>query len=352
MLTHASTAGTLGSNTGLDSQSEFSVSVDWLDITFRKVPDRKTLNAILVDIEALTNDVIDFSADRPIMNGKLWDGSGQGVLGTKVWWQNFDFAGDGFGQLKIAMSGSILAGTNQHALACYLAAIAPALELDCTRLDIALDDHQKFISIGKISEAREAGNFFNASYSMDYRSGQRGQIEGRSLYFGSPSSDKRLCIYDKSIESGGKILGNRWEARYRRKAAKQVLESWLKTYDESREKTARYLQNCVLGVVDFRARHGDDPNRERCPQLTWYQSLCRRLGATPARVVVEVMKQSAQKTIDWVEKAVAPSISSLKSILGADFPAFFDRILSEGSDRLTIARRKMIENSDKQQLIY
>lgn len=353
--TDKSIAENPGSNTGLNSQSEFSVGLDWLDLTFRKVPDHKTLRAILADIEALTNDVIDFSPDRPIMNGCLWDGSGLGALGTRVWWQGPDYSDSvdrQHGQLKIAMSGSILAGTNQHALAYYLSAIAPGLELDCTRLDIALDDHNKFIELGKITEAREAGNYFNASRWQEYRSGKRGQDEGISIYFGSPQSDKRLCIYDKGQESNGRIQGNRWEGRFRRKAAKQVLLSWLNTYNENRQVTARFLQNTVLGIVDFRDRLSDDANRDRCPQLPWYRALCNKLSAKPARIVVEQVKQTAQKTIDWVEKAVAPSIATLKTILGDDFPAFFSRIVAEGGERLTIARRKIIEQTEKEQLAY
>lgn len=343
------------SNTGLKSQPEFQVAVDWLDISFRKVPDTKDLYEIIDEFEQLTGDVIDFSPTRACFNGRQWDGSGRGEIGTLLWYDSCDRTdrtSDEWPQLKIAMSGKVLAHVDQAKLAEWLVSRAALNELDCTRIDLALDDRDKFVELREIIEAKALGNFFNASYSSYIESGNRGKPSGVTVYFGSPSSSKRLRVYDKTIESGGRILGNRWEAEFRKKAARETLYQWLENIDDGIQKAARWAQNIVMGVIDFRDRSCGDANRSRCPQLNWYKRLIRKLHANPARIRVAAVIQTVQRSIDWITAAVTPSLASIKAVLGEDFQPFIDNAINAGGERLSNIRRKIIERANIDELCY
>lgn len=346
---------TLSSNTGLKSQPGFTVALDWLDLTFKNLHGAAHAFQLVRDFERLTGDSIEFSPTLATFNGHRWEGSGRGVKGTLVWYQGRQVGEDGHpvpARLKIAMSGRVLAGADMEAIAMYCREVASHLQPECTRIDIALDDHRKFIALWQITEARKAGNFFNASYTAEMVSCERGKTEGRTIYFGAPSSDKRLRIYDKTIESGGVVDANRWEAQFRRKAAQVVFKHWLETSKNGPQGSDRMLQNYVLGLIDFRERDDDDPNRKRKKPLIWYTELCELLSSCPAVVRIAAVVQSAQSSIDWVAKSVAPSLAMLRAVLGDGYEKYINSVVDEGVAKMSRIRRRLIETTDKEQLCY
>lgn len=346
---------TLGSNTGLNSQGAFDVAVDWLDITLRNIPETTTLYSVISELEKLTSSEIDFSPSKPVFNGRAWDGSGRGSSGLLLWYD----AGDPYdafdpkpAQLKIAFSGRVIAAMNQKKLADWLMSRMIVNELDCTRIDICLDDRDKFINIKDVRRAGRRGNYFNASWRGYQESGKRGQDIGMTCYFGSPSSSRRLRVYDKTVESNGTVLGNRWEVEFRKKLAKETLYQWLESIDDNEETAARFCKNIVIGAIDFRDRSSDDANRNRCERLHWFQAFIAKLSATVVTIRAAIQKPTIQRSIDWIKKSVAPTLSSLKTVLQADFPLFLDAMLQQGSDRLNNLRRKQIATTNKEQLCY
>lgn len=350
------------SNTGLDSRSsasgndsKWSVGVDWLDFTFRAVEGVGEAYELLDQVEIVIDEQFEFSPSAAVHNGRQWEGSGHGSKGSMCWYKapyEDEFGGPHPAQLKIAMSGSTLAKIKLMELAEWLRVAGENRELDCTRIDLALDDHNKIIKMGKIADAREKGNFFNCSYSERVTSCRRGEIEGVTIYFGSRASDKRLRIYDKTIESKGATLGNRWEAQFRRGAAYEVFSVWLKACEMGERTTARVLQNIVLGLIDFRSRDNDDPNRSRCPRLAWFEAMLSILSSEPARISVTKVEQSLQKSIDWIKRSVGSTLASLRAVLGTEYASFIDRAATEGGERLSITRRLMMERADKRELLY
>ena len=346
---------TLLSNTGLESQPDFEIGLDWLDVTFRNLDGAEHARQVVRDLEHITTDEIEFSPLMPVFNGRRWDGSGRGMKGTRIWYMGKTTDDDGHpvaAQLKVALSGSVIAQADVALLAEYLGEVTTHLHPECTRVDFALDDVKKFISLRKINHARLRGNFFNASWKGIQAGGKRGEDEGISLYFGAVTSDKRLCIYDKFIESNGRIPGNRWEARFRKRAAKEVFSQWLQIANKTPEALPRAMQNWVLGLIDFRDRTGTDPNRDRCPVLSWFADLCEILSATPARVRISTPVQSIQKSIDWVIQAVAPSLFCIQSVLADQFPKFLENLLSLGSSNLSNIRRRLLIDANITELIY
>jgi hypothetical protein len=344
------------SNTGYDSQPFFSAAVDWIDFTFRLVSSETAASEIIGELEALATDSVDFSFDRSVFNGRSWDGSGSSSRGIRLWWDagNDAIAGGDMRspQLKISMSGKVMGAIDFAVLADWLSYRAASNELDCTRIDICLDDHRRIVPMGKITEVHYAGNFFNAKYSKLESSSNRGDNQGITVYFGHPQSLKRLRIYDKTIESKGAIDAIRWEAQYRKGAAREVLFQVLEEIDESVERATKYFAAIVVGVIDFRLRDGNDPNRARCKPLSWFVAFCDAVAVEPIRIKLAIVPLLIQRSINWLEKSVAQSIALVAKTLNEDWAEFAENLLSQGAERLNNRKREIILSTNKQQLIY
>jgi len=343
------------SNTGYESQPAFTVGLDWLDVTFRKIGSQSEIREILSEAEALLNDQIDFSFERPTYNGRQWQGSGLGIRGTRIYYDSGCASASvpvRSPQIKIVASGSVIGPIDQYAVALWLSNRMHTNDLDATRIDIALDDHLRFIDLGKVTDAYISGNYFNSSEGEVIISGRRSQDRGVSVYFGSKSSDKRAIFYDKAIESAGKQTGIRLEGRFMRKAARATLYQWIENATDEEKDVGQWMQNVCVGLVDFRDRTSDDPNRARCPVLNWWSAFLDKLRANPIRIRVPAIAQTAQRSIDWVEKSVAPTLALLKSVLNSDFEDFLTAAISEGGKRLSNVRRQLIDDTDKSRLVF
>lgn len=343
------------SDTGYDSQPQFQGAIDWLDISFRRVSGMTELYRIISELERLSSSEIDFSPTKPVFNGRMFDGSGFGTTGIRIWFTAGD-PHDAFSpspmQLKVALSGSVIAAIDQAELAQWLIGRMVKNELDCTRIDVCVDDRDRIVNLDDVLTASERDNFFNASYSGLQTGGKKGENKGRTIYFGSPSSSRRMRVYDKFIESGGKIYGVRWEVEFRKLLAREALYEWLEKSDEGEETVARWCKNIIVGCIDFRDCSGSDPNRNRCPRLEWFTRFIAKLQAIGIVIRTAVKTPTMQKSIDWVEKSVAPTMASLRAVLQADFPKYLEQLLESGTYRLSNLKRKIIAQSDKQKLCY
>lgn len=353
---------TLSSNTGYDSQNRsgsafhnFSCKIDWLDITCRAIAGPKEAYEVVDFLETLTGEHMYFSTNNSAFNGISWDGSGKSKTGIMLWYRGQSVSETGeyvLATLKIAFPGSVLTPQVTESLLKWLSIMAPEYEIDATRVDIALDDHEKLVKLGKIEDARKGGNFFNCSYTERVTSSMRGESEGVTLYFGARSSDKRLRIYDKTLESKGIIKGNRWEAQYRRKAATEAFEYWLDSYRRSPKTVSTALARLVLGIIDFRKRDDDDTDRNRCQPLEWFSSLIVAVNAAPFRIVIKPKEKSMQRSINWVNRSVASTLAMIKISLSDEFMPYIERMVTEGAAKLNNIRREIAYTTTQQELLY
>ena len=349
-------ARTPPSNTGYDSQPKFECAVDWIDFTFRNAGSEGDVEQIIRELEEIASESIDFSFSRSVFNGRLWTGSGRGARGVRVWYDSGLSEDENQepkpAQLKFSMGGSVMSTVDFPILADWLSWRAGMNELDCTRVDVCVDDKKRLVEMGKITQAKYAGNFFNASYSALQSSSTRGKAEGITVYFGHPSSHKRLRVYDKTVESKGKIKGIRWEAQFRKAVARDVLFTILEKIDDGIKEATDYFKSLVTGLIDFRDRSGDDPNRARCKRLSWFVEFCDALRAEPIRVSSEKPEPLVQRSIDWLSKSVAQSLSVIKHVLGTDFLSYLETTITEGGERLNNRKRDLIARTKRADLIY
>lgn len=429
-MTEKLAAKTRISNTGSDSQTGFSVGIDWIAYTHNQLRTGLEVTEILSALESIAGDQIDFSTNRPRFdNHKHWLGSGRSQKGLLLWYnpprssddlliksldgnlishpgllpaghhpvpdfaadyireQLPDYAelhhdstpvccydpndgseythhgysivpaGDGAierpGELRVSMSARYLDNVDMSQLAAWLNIIAPVYGLRCSRLDVALDDHEKQIPLSVVEQARCDRNFFNVRSTSVVKSDDVSSNEkGQTIYFGSRQSEAFMRVYDKTVESKGERLGNRWESEFKGAKADEICRQWLAAMDTDESRASRLLVDVVLGTVDFRDRSKGKKNRDRCPLLSWFAEMCEMLAAVPVRLRVPRPKQTMQRTVDYLKRSVAPSIASLSKALGSQFSGFLRDLIKDGDARMTNVRRKITEDCDISELCY
>lgn len=125
-----------------------------------------------------------------------------------------------------------------------------------------------------------------------------------TVYIGKPSSDRRLAIYDKGLESVG-IPGVhvRYESRWRRALSDEVKESVMADLaDAPRDGEGRAGADWHRGVA---AMVSAEFNRRGAVGLR---------GLSQAHVVAPSLAPRAgnvDKTLDWIREAVVPAIEKL-----------------------------------------
>ena len=257
------------------------------------------------------------------------------------------------GELRVSMSARYLDNVNLSELAAYLQIVRVPYGLRCSRIDVALDDHEKLTPLSLVEKAARDRDYFNVrSTSVVNSDNVHTNVKGKTVYFGSRESEVFMRVYDKTAESKGERIGNRWEAEFKGKKANACFAEWLAAMGDDERHANKLLVDFVLGTVDFRDRSKGDKNRKRNPVLSWFKEMCERLEASPVRLRIPRPKISLQRTVDYLKKSAAPSIASLKQALGSGFRGFIDDLARDGDRRMTNVRRKITEDADISKLCY
>lgn len=202
-------------------------------------------------------------------------------------------------------------------------------ELDCSRIDICVDDFTKKLTFDNITTALKQKNYSGFRTKQGIQNYDA--LNGWTVYLGSRQSEHMVRIYNKSAESMGRIDAIRWESEYKGKKANSIFKSLSKAIDI--ESSVKLLKGYVLGKVNFIDRF--DKNLERCDLLDWWREFVEYLGYERCQVLCEKVVTSIESKVKWINKQVEKALALVSRAFGSErFQVFIDECVNSGSDRL------------------
>ena len=149
------------------------------------------------------------------------------------------------------------------------------VDANISRIDLTIDDYDKRIDVPEVRRAIRAGNF-TGFRKRTFRYEELGADVDDTGFMaslgrrGRSGSGKRWGIYEKDVESGGKIKSIRQELSlygYRaQQAAHNLAYSPLVNWGE-------IMRSWICSSVDFRQRPEVDNHKalSNCPRLSWWE---------------------------------------------------------------------------------
>jgi hypothetical protein len=344
MLASRPVPATPASNTGLFPHSSLKSSIDTLTIVLRAVWTVAAAREIVRVLEAELAEVIEFCPHRPTFMMRQWSGCSTASLrGTQLHWQAPSKADPG--QLRIHIPGLAIAATDQASFRDCIQVLMALYAGECTRVDVAVDDGMKLTNMSDLFKAQRERNYKGVRSHRRVSSGGLNERDGVTCYFGSKMSDLQLRIYDKAVESKGKVDVIRWELQLRRHKAKEMCRLWLDIPGNEEGEVAKALSGAVAGAVDFIDRSKNHKDLTRCQRLPWWEKIRAYFGEAyrlkpPAPVAL------MEKKIGWICESVMPSLATVKRYLGdCAFWQFVEDEVSEKTEVLSDKNKALAEQA-------
>jgi len=193
-----------------------------------------------------------------------------------------------------------------------------------TRCDIAIDDYGYVATPAQVLEVLQGPDVVShAEKILTQQGGVKGSSEltGATVYFGAPSSRQRLRVYDKGLESGGETNCIRWELEERKEAAETMVAAL------AYQNWGPVMASRLVGFVDFRDvdSHSEVEKRQRLPWFETLVGLARKASAYPPQVA-----RTVQQVVDWIDKAIGPSLAVAMRFWKGDMAPLVDIIRRGG----------------------
>lgn len=318
-------------------------SIGWFQGTFKFFTDRQ-LAALKQYVHASTEDMWVDVRDKPITRGKRYLHQTESFHGTLIAWT--DPEGDFPGEALVSIPATALERVDLEAQLNLVVTLKNGYKVKPTRIDGTIDLYGYWNDriLEKAYAAGKAGNF-TGSREFDpriplHRVGDVCFPKGKTFYFGSANSRKRLRLYDKNLESKGEKNCIRWEVQFSGYNAVELVDQLaeINTYEER----MKHLQSVTIGAVIF-VKYDSGDRFSRRKQLSWYEKLQEDI-AYAKKISVARVKSSIQKTINWIVRQVAPSLALVRGCFGFDkFYSWLDRLLDKSLIRLSPINKLRIQ---------
>lgn len=278
--------------------------------------------------------VLDWPTSRPGTHGAFYDCNVKIHLGGL--YSCAEPGNNGSRRYRISLGGKILSQVPEEKIRDF-GRFMFGFGAHCTRFDWAVDDFDKFLDISVIHEHIDkyrCSGFANYTY---YKSGKAGKDGcGETLYLGAEASDRRLRIYNKSVESGGEVDSTRVELQARDNWSNVLFLAYCG--DSGSVGGGATVNGMAFAHIDF--VFGDDKNVTRCARAPWWDEFLSRLGEQNKVREKRIPTSIADKK-RWIEKQVTGTLSLLLECLGVD--NFCDWLMREVAEK---AVEKMRENTN------
>ena len=187
-----------------------------------------------------------------------------------------------------------------------------------TRIDGAFDDTLGLITMADVETALRSKTIVSRWRQADPRQtvslAEGAEENGKTIYFGSPTSDVKSRFYDKARQQGCPA-GVHWvrvEIECRRERAGAYADAVI---DGGAEAMAGVLKS----YIDFKER-GADSHRDRWKSAEWWQGFLHCISK--CRLMLDPVVQTIEGAKMWVQNAVAPTLAVLFAACGGDVEEF------------------------------
>ncbi len=337
------------SNTGLDCQNfqslgtntHLSTHIDWLQGTCRPI-NLDWLQELVQAVMRALNDQPVWEYEQGSFKGKQWQHRGFSVKGVR-WW--FDTPAEGCAHLLLSVPGEVCSSVEVRVIRDLSRFLYDVFNFKVTRLDVAIDDFRKRLSFDELMSATIAGNFaLVRKITPIFTRSKTNGIDGWTFRCGSRSSDKHCRIYEKELESKGKLRSIRFEAEFHDEVAHDIWSDWLSISDEDFDVLSpSFLSGITVGVVEFVDRSLSPKHIMRMRRLPWWEGFVDAVGAHIRHSLPREIT-SLDRAMRWVERQVFGTLAILRKVLGIHrYRAWHDEKLAEKDSILNEERRAKIK---------
>ena len=339
-------------NTRLKPIADLEVHVDYVRV-------RKD-NILPQEFELLINYI---SRNNTVEIDKPWSpGAGavyfpHRVIGTHGVVGGFEFTEDGLYNLMIDLPGAYFESKSAVDQWNLIRGLYHCYSVRCTRIDLAIDDYSyQLIPLNEMTVACSKKQNFGFRKHRTILDGDAGENRARTEYFGSRNSGKMVRVYDHDGEC------HRFEAEYKRGFAQPIFEELAilerncsgEDWDKEVQKK---IASIAVGAIDFRDR-GNRKDKSRVGlrdshRLDFYQQFMDNIKASHCKIRLLKPEKSIRKTLNWVKRQCAPTLSMLFDGFGRhEFNLWMKEVIEIGSERMSNQKNLWSSEIQKNRQIY
>ena len=348
-MTQSTSSPTPVSNTGFDSRNfqlvgtntQLEVHVDWLQGTCKPVNDAFAHELVYAVCRALKDEPV-FEYNQGSYVGKQWQHRGHSVKGVRWWW---DSPGENqHSHLLLSLPGAVCSSVDVKVVWELSKFLYDCFQFKMTRLDVAIDDFSKRLRFEELLRASREGAFARVRQVVPHFAClRRRTIKGWTFDVGSKQSDSYAVIYDKEVESKGKIKSVRYEARFKDEFAHTLWLDWLSIHEDEFESVSPgFLAGKAIGIVEFVERPPSEKNVVRMKRLPWWESYVAAVGSH-LRHSVKKPDTTFERAKQWVERQVFGTLAVLRKVLGVhEYRRWHDEGLAKAEANFTMEQKSKI----------
>lgn len=224
----------------------------------------------------------------------------------------------------------------------------------CTRIDLALDDYKKRISIAWMQKAILRNQMSGYRITRNHIDTNKLDVK-KGITFGGKKSQRKLVVYE-TLATHPDIDAIRFELRFKEKLACQYFDlltnhtaPWYNDQFSSYQQIEDMYYQCInfscsliLGSVNFIKKI--DKNINRCPILQWWKRFCNAVGETD-KLSVPREKITIEKSINWIYRQVAVRLSVISIVYNDTFDTLLQDIIEDGKKRLRKIDKILIQEA-------
>jgi DNA relaxase NicK len=200
--------------------------------------------------------------------------------------------------------------------------------MQCSRLDIALDDYDKYLDPSLMVEAIEANDYAGFRVASFIRNLSN---DGFTLYLGSRESEHFVRYYNKSAESNGEVDSYRFESEF--KGDKSAHLAKVLSLTSTVQEAYSMLNQMIFGKVNF--YDAKRKNLARNQMCEWWTSFVSRITSHVFCINNSRKKTSIESKIAWIRRQVAKSLATIKTCFGVDaYADFLAEVEAIGIDKM------------------